>query len=247
MAQNYTDENIIYNSLLKFCLSDDYEEQKRLYQNSIEQIKDNFAVSQICEIEKLLKHKTNLEIIYAYQKGTERLEENSKPFDNNDLEAFCIENLDLNYLYCNNSIYNKLEEALKNKRNQLRDFAKSQIESDCIESLFEIYSFCNYEILKHSYFIGAVPNYIIQYDIKFNGNIMGEKLKKCRKDANLTQEALGELLNTERSNISNYERGNNKPPISVIIMYSKLFNISLLYLLYDTVPVEAKRMFSCIA
>lgn len=245
MTPNYTNENIIYNSLLKFCLSDDYEEQKRLYQNSIEQIKDISTISKICEIEKLLKQKTNLEILYVYQKGVEKSEENNKPFDNADLDTFCIDELDLSFLYCNNLIYNNLEKALNSKRNQLRDFAKSQIESDTIESLLEIYSDCNYEILKHSYFIGAFPNYIIPYDIKFNSNILGQKLKKCRKDANLTQEALGELLNTERSNISNYERGNNKPPISIIIMYSKLFNVSPLYLLYDTIPIDAKKLFRC--
>lgn len=158
MKQEHTKETIIYNSLIKFCLSDDCKEQKRLYQNTVKQIQDSSAISKICEIEKLLKKKTSLEILFVYQKGLEKIEKNGKHFDNTDLDTFCLEDLGLDILYCNNLYYIRLENSLKDLRNQLRNFAKNQIESDCIESLFQIYSFCNYEILKYSYFTGAVLN-----------------------------------------------------------------------------------------
>ena len=61
--------------------------------------------------------------------------------------------------------------------------------------------------------------------------VFGNILKKLRQDYNLTQEDLAEKINTSRSNIANYENDKNKPSIEVLEKLSKIFNVSIDYLL----------------
>ncbi len=61
----------------------------------------------------------------------------------------------------------------------------------------------------------------------------GEKIQKLRKEAGLSQEELSYQLQVSRQAISKWERDNGYPETEKIIRMSKLFNVSLDYLLSD--------------
>jgi transcriptional regulator with XRE-family HTH domain len=56
---------------------------------------------------------------------------------------------------------------------------------------------------------------------------IGEKLKRARTDANMTQEALAEMLAVSRQTISNWENGRSYPDIASIIVLSDIYDITL--------------------
>lgn len=59
----------------------------------------------------------------------------------------------------------------------------------------------------------------------------GEKIQKLRKEAGMSQEELSYQLEVSRQAISKWERDNGYPETEKIIRVSKLFNVSLDYLL----------------
>lgn len=61
----------------------------------------------------------------------------------------------------------------------------------------------------------------------------GEKIQKLRKEAGLSQEELSYQLEVSRQAISKWERDNGYPETEKIVRMSKLFNVSLDYLLND--------------
>lgn len=61
----------------------------------------------------------------------------------------------------------------------------------------------------------------------------GEKLKKLRKEAGLSQEELSYQLDVSRQAVSKWERDNGYPETEKIVRMGKLFNVSLDYLLND--------------
>lgn len=61
----------------------------------------------------------------------------------------------------------------------------------------------------------------------------GEKIQKLRKEAGLSQEELSFQLDVSRQAISKWERDNGYPETEKIIRMSKIFNVSLDYLLND--------------
>ena len=56
--------------------------------------------------------------------------------------------------------------------------------------------------------------------------MIGDKLKKARKKANLSQEKVAEIINTSRSNISKYETGFLEPNIDTLKKLCELYGIS---------------------
>ena len=69
----------------------------------------------------------------------------------------------------------------------------------------------------------------------------GEKLKQIRKQRNITQEELAELLNVSRQAISKWESGNGYPETEKLITISRELNISLDYLLHDASHLAQKE------
>jgi transcriptional regulator with XRE-family HTH domain len=65
-----------------------------------------------------------------------------------------------------------------------------------------------------------------------------EKLFKLRKKAGLTQEELSEALNVSRQAISRWEMGTAMPDIENIISLSNQFNVSIDYLVNDSIEIE---------
>lgn len=56
---------------------------------------------------------------------------------------------------------------------------------------------------------------------------LGKKIIEMRKNKNLSQEQLAEVLNVSRQTISNWENGKFYPDIDALVKISKCFNISL--------------------
>lgn len=67
-----------------------------------------------------------------------------------------------------------------------------------------------------------------------------ENLKLIRKDKNITQEQLAELLDVSRQAISKWESGNGYPETEKLLLISKKLNVSLDYLLLDDDKLEAE-------
>lgn len=61
--------------------------------------------------------------------------------------------------------------------------------------------------------------------------MLGEKIYSLRKNSKISQEEFAELLNTSRQAVSKWERNEAKPDIDKLIIISKIFNISIDYLL----------------
>lgn len=59
---------------------------------------------------------------------------------------------------------------------------------------------------------------------------LGLKIKQLREENNLTQSELGEKLNISKATISKYEADRVEPSIPTLISISKLFNVSIDFL-----------------
>lgn len=64
-----------------------------------------------------------------------------------------------------------------------------------------------------------------------NLEIIGSKISKLRKDLNLTQLELAEKIYVTPQAVSKWEKGKSVPSIEILIELTKLFNISIDYLL----------------
>ena len=60
--------------------------------------------------------------------------------------------------------------------------------------------------------------------------IVADRLKSLRKDKNLTQTDMANLLNVTQNAIFRYESGQNEPSLSTILFYSEYFNVSIDYI-----------------
>ncbi|WP_050184329.1 helix-turn-helix domain-containing protein [Domibacillus robiginosus] len=61
--------------------------------------------------------------------------------------------------------------------------------------------------------------------------MIGERLKKLRKEKKLTQEELGKKVNVTKVSISGYETGNRSPDSETLQKLADFFNVSIDYLL----------------
>ncbi len=68
-----------------------------------------------------------------------------------------------------------------------------------------------------------------------------EKLKLLRKERNITQEELAELLSVSRQAVSKWESGTGYPETEKLLIISKELNVSLDYLLLDETVLEEKK------
>ena len=77
--------------------------------------------------------------------------------------------------------------------------------------------------------------------------MIGERLYDLRKDADLTQDELAEILKINKHSISSYERNKSEPPDDIKIAIANYFGVSIDYLLgtIDT-PIPYKEQSNCI-
>ncbi len=64
-----------------------------------------------------------------------------------------------------------------------------------------------------------------------NKQTFGQRLKEVRYDKKITQIALAEKLNVDKSTIAKYETDKIEPSISMLIELAKFFDVSTDYLL----------------
>lgn len=81
--------------------------------------------------------------------------------------------------------------------------------------------FKNFDSLKDKYLgkIGTTER--DQYEFELKLDILGEMIKRTRKERNLTQEQLGELVGVKKSEISKLERNARNMTISTVIKVFK--------------------------
>ena len=60
---------------------------------------------------------------------------------------------------------------------------------------------------------------------------IGNRIKKLRKEKNLTQKELGDKLNVHANTISMYEKGNRKVSLETANKLSEIFNVSVDYII----------------
>ena len=92
-------------------------------------------------------------------------------------------------------------------------------------------SLCNYYDVSMDYVLGL--SNVRQYDIVnrvIDKKIIGIKLKEFRKEKNITQEELANILNTTHSTISAYESGKTTILTDFAYEICKRYNISMDYL-----------------
>lgn len=92
-------------------------------------------------------------------------------------------------------------------------------------------SLCNYYNVSMDYVLGL--SNVRQYDIinsVIDKKIIGIKLKEFRKEKNITQEELANILNTTHSTISAYESGKTTILTAFAYEICKRYNISMDYL-----------------
>ncbi|MGO1043061.1 helix-turn-helix domain-containing protein [Clostridioides difficile] len=69
---------------------------------------------------------------------------------------------------------------------------------------------------------------------------LGENLKRLRKEKNLSQEQLAEMLNVSRQAISKWESNKTYPDIENLILLRNLFNVTLDDLIVNTNKTEVE-------
>lgn len=62
-----------------------------------------------------------------------------------------------------------------------------------------------------------------------------------REDADLTQEALVQLLGMHKTTYTNYEQGKREPPFSLIIRLADLYGVSIDYIAGRTNDPKMKK------
>lgn len=80
---------------------------------------------------------------------------------------------------------------------------------------------------------------------EFNYAVLGERIRKARKEKHLTQEQLAEACDLSTAHIGHIERGTRALSIESLITISEVLNVSTDYLLLD-VSNSADRKLSSI-
>ncbi len=73
---------------------------------------------------------------------------------------------------------------------------------------------------------------------------LGGRIKRVRLLRQITQEQLSELCTLASSYVGIIERADKKPSISTLVKIANALNVSLDYLLYDSLQFEKERFFS---
>lgn len=137
--------------------------------------------------------------------------------------------------------FQRLIEAIENFNLRQKDIADILGITQQFYSLWEngskiiplkhLNNLCNYYNLSMDYVIGL--SNIKYYNItnkEIDKILIGERSRKIRKDKNITQEELADILNTTHSTISAYESGKSTILTAFAYEICKRYNISMDYL-----------------
>lgn len=77
-----------------------------------------------------------------------------------------------------------------------------------------------------------MKNYhILSNKMKKNHKNIGKRIREIRKEMKMSQIEFSKILKITQDKLSKYENGRIRPPIEIILSISKIFNISLNWLL----------------
>ena len=74
--------------------------------------------------------------------------------------------------------------------------------------------------------------------------MIGEKIKKKRKELNLTQEYLAKELNISRQAVSKWEKGTSEPSMENLLKLSEIFGVDIKYFKKDNDEKENDSLIS---
>ncbi len=66
-----------------------------------------------------------------------------------------------------------------------------------------------------------------EYEFNLQLDVIGEMIKKARKEKKLTQEELGKLINVQKAQISRLEKNTNNISLETIIKVFKAMNVKI--------------------
>ena len=73
--------------------------------------------------------------------------------------------------------------------------------------------------------------------------LLAERIKELRENKDISQAVLAEILNISQSSISEYENGNQQPPLAMIIQLADFFDVNVDYLLGHTnIKISMKKL-----
>jgi HTH-type transcriptional regulator/antitoxin HipB len=98
--------------------------------------------------------------------------------------------------------------------------------------------FKSFEKLKDKYIGKAGTSEREQYEFDLKLDILGEMIKKARKERNLTQEQLGELIGVKKSEISKLERNSRNMTISTVLKIFKALKAKVKFI----VEIESNEL-----
>lgn len=239
-------KEIIKQTQSKLCACEDYNEFQMKYNVAIKKIKEQSILIKLKRIEKLLDKKSQLEIIHVYNQAHQKAKEIK---DFNITDSLLFNGVDqaarLSELYKSSLTYRINEKNLITMKNELYYSVHGTSLESAIDDIYEVYSNCNYEIIRAGIYIGYFTDIHLflgnDRDIStlhISKNIIGKKMRYCRKCAKLTQEQTAKIFQIRRSTVSRYECGSLIPSIELLYKYSIYYNINIVDFIDDTMSLD---------
>lgn len=75
----------------------------------------------------------------------------------------------------------------------------------------------------------------------FNQELFGKRIQQLRLAKGMTQDALAERANTDRSHIAKIEKGTRSFSIDLLIVFANVFHVSTDYLLFGQCDKETTK------
>lgn len=73
--------------------------------------------------------------------------------------------------------------------------------------------------------------------------LLSERIRELREQKNISQKQLADIMHISQSSISEYESGNQQPPLEMIVKLADFFDVSTDYLLGQTnIAISMNRL-----
>ena len=122
------------------------------------------------------------------------------------------------------------QKQMANILNTSRDVYAQWERGFCNFPLDKINEYANFYQTSLDYITGLSNNKINYYCKEIDINIIINRMKQLRKRNNYSQAKLCQKINIKQRTYSGYETGRSIPPLYVLFLLAKLYNVSLDYL-----------------
>lgn len=240
-------KEVIKKTQCKLYSCNDYKEFQSKYKKGLNNIKEDKILTKLKKIEDLLDKKVKLEIIQAYNIASNKAE---LCRDINIKDTLLINGVEdaaqLGELYASSTLYRNNENKLKQKMNELHYSVSGTVLEKAINEIYEVYYNCCFELIRAALYVGYFSDLHLflgnTYDIttlQLSEDIIGKKLRYCRRYASLTQEEMAKIFKIKRASISKYECGATIPSVKNLLKYSIYFNIDITDLIDDRMSLDS--------